>query len=79
MVVDDCWTTVGSTNFDNRSFRLNDEANLNVLDQAFAANQIALFEEDKRRCREVNLDEWRKRPLRDKIIEWLAGLVRSQV
>ena len=36
MIVDDCWTSVGSTNFDNRSFRLNDEANLNVYDADFA-------------------------------------------
>ena len=37
MVVDDVWTSVGSTNFDNRSFRLNDEANLNIFDAGFAA------------------------------------------
>ena len=49
MVVDDCWTTVGSTNFDNRSFRLNDEANLNVLDVDFAANQTRVFGEDQQR------------------------------
>ena len=36
LVVDDLWTSVGSANFDNRSFRLNDEANLNVLDAEFA-------------------------------------------
>src|SRR6185503_18770981 len=39
MVVDDLWTSVGSTNFDNRSFRLNDEANLNILDAQFALEQ----------------------------------------
>ena len=39
MMVDDYWTSVGSTNFDNRSFRLNDEANLNVFDEAFAEEQ----------------------------------------
>ena len=39
MIVDDLWTSVGSTNFDNRSFRLNDEANLNVLDADFAREQ----------------------------------------
>ena len=38
--------SVGSTNFDNRSFRLNDEANLNVYDPAFAARQSAVFEDD---------------------------------
>src|SRR5688572_18230839 len=39
MIVDDLWTSVGSTNFDNRSFRLNDEANLNVYDPEFARAQ----------------------------------------
>ncbi|HEX6963379.1 MAG TPA: phospholipase D-like domain-containing protein [Lacipirellula sp.] len=79
MVVDDCWTTVGSTNFDNRSFRLNDEANLNVLDKEFASEQAAIFERDKQRCRRITIDQWRRRPLLEKIVEWLAGLLRSQV
>jgi cardiolipin synthase len=46
LVVDGLWISVGSTNFDNRSFALNDEANLNILDAAFAARQIAVFEQD---------------------------------
>ena len=37
----------GSTNFDDRSFRLNEEANLNIYDAAFAAEQVKAFEEDK--------------------------------
>jgi cardiolipin synthase len=79
MVVDDCWTSVGSTNFDNRSFRLNDEANLNVLDKEFAEEQAAIFEQDKQRCRRIALEEWQRRPWREKMVEWLAGLLRSQV
>ncbi len=46
LVVDGLWTSVGSTNFDNRSFRLNDEANLNIYDAEVAAQQIAIFNED---------------------------------
>ena len=46
LTVDGLWTSVGSTNFDSRSFRLNDEANLNVYDREFAQRQIADFEED---------------------------------
>jgi cardiolipin synthase A/B len=57
MIVDDKFVSVGSGNFDNRSIRLNDEANLDVLDSDFAAQQIRLFEIDKRRSHEVNLDE----------------------
>jgi len=57
MIVDDIFVSVGSGNFDNRSIRLNDEANLDVLDRNFAARQIRLFESDKKECREVALDK----------------------
>jgi cardiolipin synthase A/B len=57
MIVDDIFVSVGSGNFDNRSIRLNDEANLDVLDRNFAAQQIRLFESDKKQCREVTLDK----------------------
>jgi len=40
MIVDDIWATVGSVNFDEKSFRANDEANMNVLDREFAATLI---------------------------------------
>jgi cardiolipin synthase A/B len=57
MIVDDTFVSVGSGNFDNRSIRLNDEANLDVLDRNFAAQQTRLFEMDKRQSREVTLDK----------------------
>jgi cardiolipin synthase len=79
MVVDECWTSVGSTNFDNRSFRLNDEANLNVLDRSFAERQIEIFQRDKKRAKLITLEEWRRRPFSEKVIEHAAGLLRSQL
>jgi cardiolipin synthase len=57
MIVDDIFVSVGSGNFDNRSIRLNDEANLDVLDRSFAAQQTRLFETDKRRSRQVTPDK----------------------
>jgi cardiolipin synthase len=57
MIVDDIFVSVGSGNFDNRSIRLNDEANLDVLDRSFAAQQTRLFESDKKQCREATLDK----------------------
>jgi cardiolipin synthase A/B len=57
MIVDDIFVSVGSGNFDNRSIRLNDEANLDVLDRNFAAQQIRLFESDKKQCREATHDK----------------------
>ena len=57
MIVDDKFVSVGSGNFANRSVRLNDEANLDVLDSDFAAQQTHLFELDKRQSHQVTLNE----------------------
>jgi cardiolipin synthase len=57
LVVDDTFASVGSGNFDNRSIRLNDEANLDVLDRQFAAEQVRFFEMDKRKSHQVTLEE----------------------
>lgn len=79
MIVDQLLVSVGSTNFDNRSFRLNDEANLNVYDAAFAKRQTAVFEDDIQRSRRVTYEAWRDRPLREKAHEKLTGWLRSQL
>jgi cardiolipin synthase A/B len=76
MIVDNVLVSVGSTNFDNRSFRLNDEANLNIYDGAFAARQTTVFEEDLKRSRRMTLEEWKDRPFRERLKE-LAGLLLS--
>jgi cardiolipin synthase len=62
MIVDDLWVSVGSTNFDARSFSVNDEANLNVYDRNFAAAQARIFEDDLKRSKRISLEEWEKRP-----------------
>jgi cardiolipin synthase len=79
MVMDGLWCSVGSTNFDNRSFRLNDEANLNICDAAFAGRLEQIFADDKRRSREITLEEWRCRPFGEKLWEHAVGLFRSQM
>ena len=79
LVVDGLWTSVGSTNFDNRSFRLNDEANLNVYDAAVAARQIEIFDEDLRKSRRVTYEEWESRPWREKALERGAALFNAQL
>ena len=79
MVVDEVWSSVGSTNFDNRSFRLNDEANLNLHDADFAREQILAFDADLARSRRITFKDWQGRPLREKLGENLAGLMRSQM
>ncbi|MBI4663463.1 MAG: cardiolipin synthase B [Verrucomicrobia bacterium] len=73
MIVDDVWVSVGSANFDSRSFRLNDEANMNVFATDFAAEQIRMFEADKKRSREVTLEDWRRRSLGKRVLELLVA------
>ncbi len=79
MIVDDLMVSVGSTNFDNRSFRLNDEATLNILDASFAKQQRAIFEADLSRSRPISFAQWSERPLKEKIGERLASLIGSQL
>ncbi|MHB1333636.1 MAG: cardiolipin synthase [Sulfuriferula sp.] len=79
MVVDDLWVSVGSTNFDNRSFRLNDEANLNVYDREFALQQSAIFAADLKRARPILYTEWQHRPWSEKLMEHTARLFQSQL
>jgi cardiolipin synthase A/B len=79
LVADDLLVSVGSTNFDDRSFRLNDEASLNIYDANFAREQIGTFERDLAQSRRITLDEWRARPLSEKIWEHAAALLGPQI
>jgi cardiolipin synthase len=79
LVVDGLWVSVGSTNFDSRSFRLNDEANLNVYDREFAERQRRDFEADLQRSRRITYEEWAGRPLAEKAWERFWSLFGSQL
>ena len=79
VLVDDAWASIGSANFDERAMRLNDEANLNVFDQAFAREQIALFEADLQRARRITLEEWRNRPGSVRLGDRAWALLRRQL
>ncbi|MGY1519938.1 phospholipase D-like domain-containing protein [Luteimonas sp. A482] len=79
LVVDGELVSVGSTNFDIRSFRLNDEASLNVYDREFAARMTEAFERDLEQTIEYDYAMWERRPLRHKLVEKLLRPVRSQV
>ena len=79
MIIDGLWTSVGSANFDNRSFRLNDEANLNIIDPEIAANETRAFDADLQRSREVTHEEWLSRPWWRQATDSAAALLRSQL
>lgn len=78
-VVDELLVSVGSTNFDNRSFRLNDEANLNIYDPTFAKAQTAQFEADLKQSKRITLQAWQDRPLKEKALERLASVLSTQL
>ncbi len=75
-VVDGAWSTVGSYNFDHMSLFRNHELALVVPDAGFGARMDAMFEEDLSRAREVDREEWRKRPWRRKVLEGLFHAFR---
>jgi len=70
--------SVGSTNFDARSYRLNDEAKLNIYAADFARRQVEVFNPDLSRRRGSTLHEWQQRPLAEKILEHAASLIGAQ-
>jgi len=78
LIVDDVWVSVGSTNFDNRSFRLNDEVNLNIYDAVFAAEQATIFEVDKNFSRLMTQADFKNRSIFTKMFDAVAGLFRQQ-
>jgi cardiolipin synthase len=79
MLVDGRLASVGSTNFDNRSFRLNDEANLNVYDEAFVRELEAVFEADLKRSRRIGYEEWKHRPRLEQVTEQVSSFLSSQL
>jgi cardiolipin synthase A/B len=79
MIVDDAWVTCGSINFDDRSFRINDEGNINIYDPEFAKSQVDVFEADKINSVRIDPAKFKKRPLHERIYENFCNLFRSQL
>ncbi len=79
MVVDGQWASVGSTNFDTRSFSINDEANLNVLDADFSRSLTEIFENDLRSSKRFTLSEWSELPWWTKAIDKAVTVLDSQL
>jgi cardiolipin synthase len=77
LMVDDCWSVVGSTNFDYRSFDLNDEVNLALLDRDVTRRLAADFENDLANSREITYDEWRRK-FRFRLAQWAFNILERQ-
>ena len=79
IVIDGLWASVGSTNFDDRSFQLNDEINVGLLDAQLAAQLRAAFADDLRHAKQRKFEEWSERSLWHKAVDGVAYLGRSQL
>lgn len=77
MTVDGVWSAIGSSNFDDRSFEINDEITLGVSDAATAQRLDAVFEKYAPHCREIKLEEWRKRGLWHKLVDHTFYLINE--
>jgi cardiolipin synthase len=78
LIVDALWSVIGSTNFDNRSFGLNDEVNLAAMDRDLAQRLMVDFENDLRRSRCIDLAEWKRRSLGERALAMVGVLVERQ-
>jgi cardiolipin synthase A/B len=79
MVVDGIWATIGSTNFDNRSFALNEELNLALYDKSLAQSLENVFAEDLKHSRKITYEEWDSRGLKEKLFELFSFPVEEQL
>ena len=74
MLVDDQISTVGTHNFDNRSFRLNFEVASIIVDESFASEMQAMFEQDFEHAEAIDPEDWNERP-----IWWRIGVQVSRL
>jgi cardiolipin synthase len=75
-VVDTIWSTVGTTNMDSWSFLHNDEVNVVILGRDFATKLETVFEADLRESHQIRAEEWKSRPVTDRVKEWMTRLFR---
>jgi cardiolipin synthase len=78
LIVDGVWSVIGSTNFDNRSFDLNDEVNLAAADRGLAKRLEEDFESDWRESKVITYEDWKRRPLTERLQELLGRLIERQ-
>ena len=74
-VIDGVWSTVGSTNMDLWSFLRNDEVNAMILGQDFAAEMEAMFAKDLEESDQIHLEQWKRRPVVDRMKEFFTRLI----
>ena len=79
MIVDGVWVHVGSTNFDDRSLDINDEASVGLIDPAVAAEFEAAFARDLKDCKQLDAESWSRRPLWHKLVDRASYMINEQL
>ncbi len=79
MVVDGVWSTIGTTNFDNRSFAHNEENNVCVYDVEHAKQFQSIFLADLDGCERVDYAAWQRRGPLQRAREFIAAFLTEQV
>jgi len=77
-IFDGIWSVVGSTNLDNRSFGINDEINVAVLDPKIASRLTQDFQEDASHSKNVTLEAWKRRPLSERLMEMVGWIFERE-
>jgi cardiolipin synthase A/B len=79
LTVDEIWSSVGSVNFDNRSFQLHDEVTLCVQSERFAGQLHEVFERDLAESERIEPEQWRQRPITQRVRENVTKYARREL
>jgi len=79
LTVDGCWSSVGTVNFDNRSFQLHDEVTLCVQSERFTGELIEVFRQDLTVSERIEPDDWKNRPVRQRARERVTKYARREL
>jgi cardiolipin synthase A/B len=79
IVVDGMWSTIGTTNFDSRSFALNDESNISLYDRRFAEQLAKIFADDLKVCKRITFEQWKQRGVKARVFGAVALFFKDQI
>jgi cardiolipin synthase len=79
IVADGVWATIGSTNFDNRSFALNQEINVTVYDKGTALKLEKIFSDDLKYSKEITYEAWQSRGIFERVFDLFSFPFREQL
>jgi cardiolipin synthase len=79
MIADGIWTTVGTTNFDTRSFALDEESNICAYDRRLAQQLEAIFMNDLKDCERITLERWRRRGIKTRVFGTVCLILKEQI